>query len=491
MSNLAAIPMSVDASPGQLTNVLAGVAQAQQVMQQQKKMQAQNALAKVFSNPQSLDAQGDLTPQSLAAVGALDPEAMMAIKKQQIDQRVAMWHEQTAKTELGAAQADILTGSAAAGVTARRLALKAGKPPADADAAAVQARNEFLDANGGGLSNEMRDKVKSTPYDSIGAEAMARRNKDFIAAEKEEDTNKRADAKDIRDDIKETHKEEEDAIRDSRLLAAVGSRGGAETPLGDPIVREKPDGTKERGWYERDKAGNPRWVPAPEDGSTTLGKVGGKGSASFDPADGELMAALAERGVSIPAGFRSKDQQAALYRGLRDRNKDKTPDEIAEGIAKGQIEFGAQKKETQTAAGQAGKVEVAQNELENFIPLVREAAAEVPRGRFMPLTRLMQSADTELSDPKLKALKIRINSVLNAYDQLAARGGTDAEKRKEARSLITSADSPAALEAGLKSFELEAKAAHDAAVKATRVPELSTGNKKKSDDPDDFSHLWK
>lgn len=204
-----------------------------------------------------------------------------------------------------------------------------------------------------------------------------------------------------------------------------------------------------------------------------LGKGGSAASGgSFSPEMGQLMAALAEKGVSLPTGFRSKAQQIQLYQGILDRNQGKTPDEIADLLKTGQIEFGAQKKETQTAAAVAGKVEVAQNEIKRFAPLVREASAKVPRGNFVPLTRLMQTADASISDPNLRSLKIRINSLLNAYDMLAARGGTDKDKRQEVRGLLLSADSPEVLEAALDSFTLEADAAHAAAVDATRVPEL-------------------
>ena len=55
---------------------------------------------------------------------------------------------------------------------------------------------------------------------------------------------------------------------------------------------------------------------------------------------------------------------------------------------------------------------------------------------------------------------------------LAARGGTDMDKRAEVRALLTSADGPEALAAQLDSFMQEAAAAHRAAVKATKVPEL-------------------
>jgi len=210
---------------------------------------------------------------------------------------------------------------------------------------------------------------------------------------------------------------------------------------------------------------------------------------TFTPQMGELAAALAERGVSLPAGMRSRAQQASLYQGLLERNPDKSADEIADLVKTGQIEFGAQKKETQVAAGVAGKVEVAQNEIQQFAPLVLDASDKVPRGNWVTINRLVQSADTAISDPNLKTLKIYVNSLLNAYDQLAARGGTDAAKREEACSLILTADGPEAFKAGVSAFLKEAEAAHRAAVEATKVPELSgtSKNAPTSDDPSKMS----
>lgn len=220
---------------------------------------------------------------------------------------------------------------------------------------------------------------------------------------------------------------------------------------------------------------------AAQNDSQNFNKATGKGGAAaaggdFTPKMGQLMAALASEGVSLPAGMRSKAQQVQLYQGILDKYPDKSADEIADLVKKGQIEFGAQKKETQTAAGVAGKVEVAQNEISQFIPLVREASALVPRGNFVPINRLLQTADANISDPNLKALKIYLNSLMNGYDMLAARGGSDVAKREEAHGLLTAADSPEALEVGLKAFQKEADAAHRAAVEATRVPELAQGS---------------
>ncbi len=192
----------------------------------------------------------------------------------------------------------------------------------------------------------------------------------------------------------------------------------------------------------------------------------------FNEESSDLMASLAEKGVSLPAGFRSKAQQISLLHGLLRRNPGKSADEIADMVKTGQIEFGAEKKETTVAAGQAGKVEVAENEIQEFAPLVKQASAKVPRGSFVPINKLLQMADSSISDPNLKQLKIYINSMMNAYDQLAARGGTDKEKRAESRALLTSADSAEALDSAIDAFEREAAAAHRAAVKATKVPEL-------------------
>lgn len=193
---------------------------------------------------------------------------------------------------------------------------------------------------------------------------------------------------------------------------------------------------------------------------------------SFSPEAGELLGAMAAAGVSLPTGMRSKEQQIATVNALLAKFPDSTPDEIAQKIAKGQIDLGAIRKETQTAAAQAGKVAIATNELQTFSPLVLEASAAVPRGSFVPWNRLKQMGEASISDPNLRKLKIAINSYMNAYDQLASRGGTDMNKRAEAHAMMSSADSPEALAAAVQFIQKEADAAGAAAEQAEqyRVP---------------------
>ena len=138
------------------------------------------------------------------------------------------------------------------------------------------------------------------------------------------------------------------------------------------------DPVKQREYLQKNSPANLRAI-------TNINMENRRAASAFSEDEGALMAALAERGVSLPTGFRSKEQQKAMYQGILARNPDKTPDEIADLIKKGSIELGAQKKETQTAAAVAGRVEVAQNEIEEFVPLVREAAMKVQRGNFVPL----------------------------------------------------------------------------------------------------------
>jgi hypothetical protein len=188
---------------------------------------------------------------------------------------------------------------------------------------------------------------------------------------------------------------------------------------------------------------------------------------SFTDQSSQLLASLAAKGVALPVGLRSKEQMTSTLNGLIAKYPSFTPDQIADQIAGGQIDFGAAKKETTTAAAQAGRVAIATNELNTFAPLVLQASAAVPRGSFLPVNKLLQIGETQISDPNLKQLKIAVTSMLNAYDQLAARGGTDMKKREEAHSLLTTADSPEALSAAVAMFQKEAQAAGDAAAAAT------------------------
>lgn len=182
-----------------------------------------------------------------------------------------------------------------------------------------------------------------------------------------------------------------------------------------------------------------------------------------DPRIQDLQAAFSEKQVTLPAGLRSKDQQLSTFRGILARHPDMTSDEIADLYARNKKQFAADMKAIQRAGGIAGGVAVGQEEIKAFGPLILQASAAVPRGSFMPINRLMTASEASLGDPNLRKLKIYINAMLNAYDQTASRGGTDQNKRAEAHALLTAADSPEALAAGVEAFKVEADTAEAAA----------------------------
>jgi hypothetical protein len=214
-------------------------------------------------------------------------------------------------------------------------------------------------------------------------------------------------------------------------------------------------------------------------------------ATSFGGSEGDLLAALAEQGVSLPAGMRSKEQQLATVRSLIARNPGLSMDEIAYKVGTGQIGFGVDKKETSTAAAISGKIRYAENEIQNIAPLIREASALVPRGDFVPWSKLKQIGESNISDPNLKQLKSYMNTLSNAYDMLAARGGTDQEKRAHNRAMFDSADSPEALEAALQAVENEAKLSDKAGVASTvrRTPPPAAAPS--TDVPPDIAALLK
>lgn len=436
-------------------------------------MQQRNSIKNVFAKPGNMD-NGQLTQQGLAELFQVDPEKANEFEtaqtlRQQREQQIS-----DAQFKRQREYIDAISEEATPLWQKYDGLLKSGTNPEEA---ARIMQEDWTSARGRlkGLPKDVTDTIPERFDPAKLQQSITMHDKLRLADEA------RKGKKDERDEQRlDLAGRREDAL-ERRVAASEANRPDPNAAGWDVMTDpSKKDGEGNPTPYRFNKRTG---EAVTFDGQTyTPGAVakvapGGAKGGAFTPEMGNLMAALGEQGVSLPTGFRSKEQQMTLYQGLLERNQGKSPEEIAKMIKTGQIEFGAQKKETQTAAAVAGRVEVAQNEIDEFVPLVQKSALDVPRGKFVPLTKLMQMADQNISDPNLRALKININSLLNAYDMLASRGGTDVEKRKEVRSLLTSADSPEVLESALKQFQFEAAAAHRAAVKATKVPELEGPSK--------------
>lgn len=183
----------------------------------------------------------------------------------------------------------------------------------------------------------------------------------------------------------------------------------------------------------------------------------------FDDRESEFLAALADRNVSLPAGLRSQAQIRATIDGEFAKHPDMTADQIADGIKSGKLKLTAETKGAQTAGTQIGKVALASNELDTFGDQTLSASADLPRGKFVPYNQLKQWADTKISDPKLLMFKAKMQALENAYNQLAARSGTDVDKRQHIHELFNAANSPEAVQTLVTALKQEAAGARDAA----------------------------
>jgi hypothetical protein len=186
-------------------------------------------------------------------------------------------------------------------------------------------------------------------------------------------------------------------------------------------------------------------------------------AAGFSDTESDLLASLADKNVSLPAGLRSQAQIKSTVDGLLRKHPEMSADEIAEGIKSGKLKLAAETKGAQTAGTQIGKVALASNELDTFGDQTMEASKAVPRGKFVPYNQLKQMADSKISDPALLRFKTKMQALENAYNQLAARSGTDVDKRAHIHELFNSANSDEAVQTLVKSLKEEAVGARDAA----------------------------
>ena len=176
-----------------------------------------------------------------------------------------------------------------------------------------------------------------------------------------------------------------------------------------------------------------------------------------------LLGELALRGVNIPART-----AGAVIAGLQKNYPGISDAKLADMVVTGQATLAGIKAEKRVEGTTVGKIETAIREIPEFAEKALAASAKVPRGEFRPFNKLRLYADTELSNPDLKELKSYLNSLSNAYDVAAARGGTDVNKRAEAHAMLDAADSPETLARAIKVMQDEAAIALEAGQSALR-----------------------
>jgi hypothetical protein len=131
----------------------------------------------------------------------------------------------------------------------------------------------------------------------------------------------------------------------------------------------------------------------------------------------------------------------------------------AEEIATRTQELGAEKRARLELGAREGKIAPRVQEAQNFAHIAKEAGAAVPRGSFVPWTKLKQAADTSLSDPALAKLKAATNSLVNAYAAAVGGGVPTVHDKEAADKMLSTAQSPEAYNAVVDQLILETEAA--------------------------------
>lgn len=131
----------------------------------------------------------------------------------------------------------------------------------------------------------------------------------------------------------------------------------------------------------------------------------------------------------------------------------------AEGIATKTQELGSEKRARLELGAREGKIAPRVQEAQNFAHIAKEASAAVPRGGFVPWTKLRQYSDSQLSDPALAKLKAATNSLVNAYAAAVGGGVPTVHDKEAADKMLSTAQSPEAYDAVVDQLILETEAA--------------------------------
>jgi hypothetical protein len=221
------------------------------------------------------------------------------------------------------------------------------------------------------------------------------------------------------------------------------------------------------GMYVMGADGEPRYVGGQAPTSAAQNQAAGVTAAGgLDDETATALAGQLAEGVpprDVIAGLSAKDRAKVQNQYTKVMQEQGLSPAMM--VAK-RLQLRATQKAVDAAAAQGGKVSTGLIELQEFAPLAREASSKVNREKFKPYNQLVQIGERNLNDPDLARLYAMTTSVLNAYDVVASRGGTDVGKREHAREMLSTAMDQKAYNVALDTIVQESEAAERAAQKA-------------------------
>ena len=198
--------------------------------------------------------------------------------------------------------------------------------------------------------------------------------------------------------------------------------------------------------------------------------------------------AIASRVDRYLAGDKTAGSRFGLST-LGQKNQNKFEEALAQemksrGISGQQLavkmaEYEGIKAEERALGTRTAYIELASQELNKLIPTLEQASANVPRGSFIPVNRLLQTGEASLSEPSLIKLRTAINGVKQAYVKALTPIGTPTDYlRRSADDLFGPAVDNEGIKAALDQMKIEVNAALTApdAVKESIIRRYSGGS---------------
>lgn len=205
----------------------------QQMRARQSQAQAQNALRTIFSNPESLGPDGQLTPQAIAQVSSIDPNTGMQLRQQQVTNAM---HQSTIAKNRAQMDSALLEQNLKKekfvqdtvrdpALIAYEKAIKAGIPPQQAAQVAQAEYSKGLDsAKSSGMFSEEEQGRMPPSFDYQRVSSRSQSYKDYTANEEKKKADERAEKAQAEKERHDRATEASAARREDRMAHAIESQ---------------------------------------------------------------------------------------------------------------------------------------------------------------------------------------------------------------------------------------------------------------------------
>ena len=187
-----------------------------------------------------------------------------------------------------------------------------------------------------------------------------------------------------------------------------------------------------------------------------------KGKPSAGELSDETLNDMADQALagdkSVLQGLGYGNTGAANRAALRDKMSEKMRAQGMSGsdLAAKNAEFFGTTAGERTLGTTAARIGLGAAEMETLIPLVQSASKDLPRSNYPTMNALVQAAQAQTGNPKLRNLAVRLQGLKSAYSQVLTRGGVPTDSARAATDeLFATKDPQAVLDTVLDAMKQE------------------------------------